>query len=194
MSISFIIYKFLFYISYLGNPIILLLTYLSLFMLKVMEEVNDKVYLPKKNLTIYIGFYSLFVFWLPHYAHKAKDTMYRESIIEMLQTPQDLKIYVNNTQITNEYELTKIIRVLKKIKYIAPHHSQTTKNKIKIFIKEKKGLLTLTLSQDSIRTSEYWVYGQFENEEKIIYYGKFAGVVDTGGVLTKYIQIENKKE
>lgn len=194
MSISFIIYKFLFYISYLGNPIILLLTYLSLFMLKVMEEVNDKVYLPKKNLTIYIGFYSLFVFWLPHYAHKAKDIMYRESIIEMLQTPQDLKIYVNNTQITNQYELTKIIRVLKKIKYIAPHHSQTTKNKIKIFIKEKKGLLTLTLSQDSIRTSEYWVYGQFENEEKIIYYGKFAGVVDTGGVLTKYIQIENKKE
>lgn len=138
ISESVIIYKLLFYISYLGHPIVLLLTYLLLFVLKVLEEVNNKYYLPQKNLTFYIVFYSLVVLSLRHDAHKAKDTMYRENVIEILQTPQNLKIYVNNTQITNEYELTKIIRVLKKIKYIAPHHSRTTKNKIKIFIKEKK--------------------------------------------------------
>ena len=185
------IYHFFFFLSYLGHPIILLFTYIFLFSLKVLEEINNKRYLPKNNLKAYIGIYTIIVFgFLPLIAHQAKNSMYRERVINILNnTNRNSKVYINNILIKNINEKEKIILNLKELKYIGNHHSLTTKNKINILIKEKEFSLNLLLVQDSMNKSEFWIYGTYETSEIKETYGHFSSVIDRG-ILQKYIKME----
>jgi len=188
------IYHFFFFLSYLGHPIILLFTYIFLFSLKVLEEINNKRYLPKNNLKAYIGIYTIIVFgFLPLIAHQAKNSMYRERVINILNnTNRNSKVYINNILIKNINEKEKIILNLKELKYIGNHHSLTTKNKINILIKEKEFSLNLLLVQDSMNKSEFWIYGTYETSEIKETYGHFSSVIDRG-ILQKYIKMELMK-
>lgn len=188
------IYHFFFFLSYLGHPIILLFTYIFLFSLKVFEEINNKRYLPKNNLKAYIGIYTIIVFgFLPLIAHQAKNSMYRERVINILNnTNRNSKVYINNILIKNINEKEKITLNLKELKYIGNHHSLTTKNKINILIKEKEFSLNLLLVQDSMNKSEFWIYGTYETSEIKETYGHFSSVIDRG-ILQKYIKMELMK-
>ncbi len=188
------IYHFFFYLSYLGHPITLLLTYIFLFGLKVFEEVNSKRYLPKNNLKEYIGIYTIItLFFLPLIAHKAKDSMYRERVVNILKsTNENSRIYVNDILIKNRNEKEKIILNLKELKYIGNHHSHTTKNKMNILIKEKEFSFNFLLVQDSMYKSEFWIYGRYETSEIKETYGHFSSVIDSG-ILQKYIK-DNSNE
>ena len=185
------IYHLFFFLSYLGHPIILLFTYIFLFSLKVFEEINSKRYLPKNNLKTYIGIYTIIVFgFLPLIAHQAKDSMYRERVINILNnTNKNSKVYINNILIKDINEKEKIILNLKELKYIKNHHSHTTKNKINILIKEQEFFLNLLLVQDSTNKSEFWIYGTYETSEIKETYGHFSSVIDRK-ILQKYIKME----
>jgi len=183
------IYHFFYLLSYLAHPLSLLFVYILLFSLKVLEEVNNKKYLPKNNLKAYIGIYTIIAFGLPHYAHQAKYSMYRERIIIILKNiDKDSEVYVNNKLIKNIDEKKKIVLNLKKLKHIGNHHSHTTKNKFNILIKEKEFSFNFLLAQDSNNKQEFWIYGTYKTSEMTESYGHFSSVIDKG-VLQKYISL-----
>jgi len=159
-----IIYDFFDILSYLGHPIVISLTIILIFVIKVFEEVNNSIYLPSwdKTIKLTIVYMMMVLVFIPHVIRDHFYTsMLREETIERLSSlPFNTKIYIKKEyQKGSTYEKVsdikskEIISALKRVQFQLNHGGgvsrkskfytfivkiETEQETFKFFISEKR--------------------------------------------------------
>jgi len=158
------LYNFFDILSYLGHPIVVSLTMVLIFFIKVFEEVNDSLYLPSWDRTIKLTiFYMMMVLvFIPHVIRDHFYTsMLRDKTIELLSSlPSNRKIYIKEEypketsyEEVSDVKSKEIISALKRVKFQLNHGGgaggksqlytfivkiETTQKTFKFFISEQR--------------------------------------------------------
>lgn len=176
-------------LGYLGHPFVIVWILLGLFTLKVLEEVNSKVYLPQAKNSLIHGMVIYIMIFSVGTAYVQNELYYlikKDYFVKFLnQMTLESKLYINGQLSEDKKELKAFASILKTVSKKPPHRSKNmnvskpTKNTINIKIVNKSNKLTINFRQDNAWSYEYWVYvdahgfmGQVHayDIEKYIYY------------------------
>lgn len=182
-----LIYNFFDILSYLGHPLAIFLTIISIFFIKVFEEVNDKKYLPSwdKTIKLTIVYMMMVSVFIPHVIRDHFYTsMLREKTIELLSSlPFDTKIYIkeehqkdSSYQEVSDIKSKEIISTLKKVKY-QPNHGGgiTTTSKLYTFVikmETRKETFKFLVSEKRKKVYGYAIFTNYFNNKY-----EFIGVI-----------------